>query len=350
MITIEGTVSKAMLAEKAGAIFDRDYYFNPEVRFETDEKCRKWIENNLSHLNVFRGESNLAFLEHGGSPKLLIGGIQPNMILGMLLGAKFVAYPDKDADIEVTGEVRDRFDDLPDPKSLLEHELIELFDSQLQKHSADTSRAVIPPFFWHQGGMAAVHGAVTTAGKLYGETIYMDMIADPKKCRRILDWIMEAYICLVEHFARYYPFEIASIHTGGCSGCILGKDQFDEYIITTASRLGRAFPSLRFHSCGGTSHLLGSISRIANLSTIDVGGETDISEVRRVFGNRFPVSIAPMPQDMQSGSVEPVLNWARNVLKSNAGGPLKMIYHIEPDYNLETIIALEALVKNGDSR
>ncbi len=270
------------------------------------------------------------------------------MILGMLLGAEFVAYPDKDADIEITGEVRDRFNDLPDPQSLLEHELIQLFDSQMQKHRADSSRLVIPPFFWDRGGMAAVHGAVTTAGKLYGEAIYMDMMTDPEKCRRILEWIMDAYICLVEHFARYYPFDVTSIHTGECSGCILGKDQFNEYVITTASRLGRAFPALRFHSCGGTSHLLESISRITNLSTIDVGGETDIAQVRRVFGNTFPVSIAPMPQDMQSENVEPTLNWARNVLKANAGGPLKIIYHIEPDYNLETIIALEAFVKNGD--
>ena len=44
-------------------------------------------------------ESNLVQGEHFSPDQVLVGGIQPNLIVGACLGAEFVFPPDKDSDI-----------------------------------------------------------------------------------------------------------------------------------------------------------------------------------------------------------------------------------------------------------
>jgi hypothetical protein len=102
---------------------------------------------------------------------VLIGGIQPNMIMGLLLGANFVPAADRDADI-AHGCLQGKDPAaLPTPQALLTHELIRLFDEQIRDQAKRGLRP-IPPFFWDASGRAAIHGVLTTAQKLCGETIF----------------------------------------------------------------------------------------------------------------------------------------------------------------------------------
>jgi hypothetical protein len=52
---------------------------------------------------------------------------------------------------------------------------------------------------------------------------------------------------------------------------------------------------------------------------------------------------------MSTESTRPILEWARHVLEENAGGPLDFVYHLEPDYDIETISAwMGFLRRQGD--
>jgi len=62
--------------------------------------------------------------------------------------------------------------------------------------------------------------------------------------------------------------------------------------------------------------------------------------VREIFGGIIPVDIAPMPADFSADSPEAILDWARQVIEENDGGSLRILYHLEPDYVLENIRAL----------
>jgi hypothetical protein len=96
---------------------------------------------------------------------------------------------------------------------------------------------------------------------------------------------------------------------------------------------------------------LQAFARVEPLASLDVGGETSIAGVRRALGQGMPVSIAPLPCDMSAESTTPILDWARRVLEENGGGPLEFVYHLEPDYNVETILVLtEFLKRQGDFR
>ena len=107
MIAISGTLSKGWIAGNLGVVFDREYYFNPNRRYSIDCRCNEHAAQRFGDMRLFYSESNLGQIDYWDRDQMLIGGIQPNMILGMLLGADLVAWADKDADI--TGGKSDGF-------------------------------------------------------------------------------------------------------------------------------------------------------------------------------------------------------------------------------------------------
>lgn len=346
MIPISGTISKAWLSQAIGVAFNREYYFDPDRRHAVDCLCNEYVAETFPDIPIFYSESNLGRKEHWAPNQVQIGGIQPNLILGMLLGADFVPADDRDADI-VPGYLRDRGPaDLPAPESLLTHDLVRQFDDQIAQVRRSSQRRLrpIPPFFWDASGRAAIHGVLTTAQKLCGETIFLDMLAEPPKCAAILQWIADAYIVLCGHFAQAAGLPLTDIHVGECSCCMIGPELLEQFVAPVTSCIGRRLGPVRFHACGSVTHLLGMFGRIEELGSLDLGGETSIRKAREVFGSRLPISIAPLPSDMSAESTDPILSWARQVLEDNAGGNLTFVYHLEPGYNVETIRALAALV------
>ena len=77
-----------------------------------------------------------------------------------------------------------------------------------------------------------------------------------------------------------------------------------------------------------------------------LGGDTSVKRVREVFGEKIPVSVTPLPQDMSAQSDEPILNWARRIVEENGSGDLEFVYHLEPSYNVDTIYALTEFIND----
>jgi hypothetical protein len=345
MVSIKGSLSKGWLARELHIGFDRDYYFDLDKRYEIDKACNEYALNDLSELSVFYTESNLGRIEFFAENQILVGGIQPNMILGMLLGAEFQANVSADADISQTPLKNKNLDDLPSPKNLVDFELIKLFDEQIDSVRSNGKLVPIPPFFWDSSGRATIHGTLTTALKFLGEEMFTDMIVKPDKVIKLMDWITESFVVLVDHFAERADMPIRSVHVGECSGCMVAPKMFKEFVVPNASRIAEAFGPLRYHSCGPSDHVLELIKTIPHLSHLDFGGDTSISKARELFGQGFPIDVSPMPTDLMADTAESVLNWAKIILEENRGGPLSIIYHLEPNYKIENIQALCEYVK-----
>lgn len=345
MIRISGTLSKAWLHKALGVAFDRDYYFDSARRHVVDGACNDYAAREFPGMGLFYSESNLGRLAHWDEKQVLVGGIQPNMILGMLLGAEFVPAAGRDADITPNCLAGCDPADLPEPEKLLEHESVAFFDEQI--HSAKGGQLVaIPPFFWDGSGRAAIHGVLTSAQKFYGETVFMDMVTQPRRCVEIMDWIAEAYVILCRHFAQAAGVTITDIHVGECSSCMVSPALVEEFVVPATSRIGRALGPVRLHSCGASTHLLEAFAGIENLGSLDLGGETSISRAREIFGREMWISVIPQPSDMSAESAEPILDWVRKVVAENDGGHLEFVYHLDLGYNVETITALTDFVSS----
>ena len=335
------------MAKQLDVKFDRDYYFDPNKRLDTDRCCNEYAATELADLDIFYTESNLGQFEHFSNDQVLVGGIQPNMLLGMLAGADFIANDSMDADISMTPLKDTNPEELPEQANLLEHDLVKLFDDQITQIQATGILTPIPPFFWDVSGRATLHGTLTTAQKFLGESIFIDLLTDPGKIVKIMDWITESFIVLTKHFSKICSLPVTAVHIGECSGCMVDPNMFERFVVPQASRIADALGPLRFHSCGASTHLLESIKIIDNIASLDLGGDTSMAKVREVFGNEFSVDIAPMPTDFSADSAEPIINWAKQVIEQNAGGNLRIIYHLEPDYKLEIVRSLSQYIKGN---
>jgi hypothetical protein len=172
----------------------------------------------------------------------------------------------------------------------------------------------------------------------------MDMMTDPQACLDIMNWIAEAYAVLCRHFSRIAKLPISEIHVGECSACMVGPELVERFVVPATSEIGRRLGPVRLHSCGPSTNHLEAFSKIENLQSLDLGGDSSVARARELFGRDMPISIALLPQDMSADSSEGILNWVERVLEENDGGNLEYVYHLEPGYNLDNIRALTEFV------
>ncbi len=349
MIRMAGSVSKGWLARKVQVTFGREYYFDVRKRHATDAQCSEYVARELVDLDVFHTESNLGRRQWYSPRQVLVGGIQPNMIVGMLMGAEFIPRSDADADISPRCLAALDVGQLPAPASLLEHPLIRLWLDQIQEVRGwqEGGMQPIPPFFWDASGRAAVHGAVTSGLKFYGDEFLMELLTQPAESTVVVDWLTDVSAALVARFAEAGQMPAGGIHVGECAACMIDAANFRRYVVPTVSRLGERFGGVRLHSCGRSDHILEACRGITGLASLDVGGETSVAKIRQVFGPALPVGIAPLVEDMRANSPRGLLNWYHRVREENADGDLTIGFHLEPEYHLDNLRALHDAVQHS---
>ena len=271
MINIEASVSKGWLHQAAGFVFDNRYYLDPIYRHEQDSLIHRFVKEQFPHYPIYNMEANLMQAEHMRDNHVLVGAIQPNMILAALLGAAFSFFEDKDADVSGKPlETLTRKEELPAIQDILNHPLVRDLDAQIKRISGERpDLKVIPPFFWDESGRATIHGIITTSLKLTGDNIMITMMCDPELAHDIHRWIADAYITLIHHFSELAELPVTSVHVGECAGIMLSADLFDAFIVPYVDLLGKELGPVRLHSCGLSNHIIEPISHIKNLQIID---------------------------------------------------------------------------------
>jgi hypothetical protein len=351
MITIEASVSKGWLYKNGGFVFDDEYYLDPIHRWEQDSIINRFVSEKFSHYAIYNMEANLLQAKYMRDNHVLVGAIQPNMILSTILGAQFSFFKDKDADVSGKPfEFIKRKDELPPVSAILLHPLVTNLENQI-KHINDTrpDLKAIPPFFWDESGRATIHGIITTSLKLTGDNIMTMMMFDPELAHVIHQWIVDAYILLVGHFSSKGNLPVTSIHVGECAGTMLSSELYEGFVVPYISQFGDKVGSVRLHSCGFSDHLVKSFTHIRNLKIIDTGSGTSIAKIRELTGTDFVIHIAP-PMEMMMGGVpkSEILGWLDATLSENQGGPLQIAYHIESEYEINNCLAMhDELEKRG---
>lgn len=343
MITIQASVSKGWLNKFGGFKFDREYYFDPLHRFEIDNEINVFVKEKFPGYPIYNMEDNLVQAEFVSPKQILVGGLQPNLILGSLLGCTTVFYDDKDSDISGKPlENIERSGELPSLNSLIANPLIQKFTGQiLDLRSKHPDYKIIPPFFWDLSGRATIHGIITTSLKLAGENIFMLMITDPSLVHSIHRWITDAYIILINYFSKLCSLPVTSIHIGECSCTMLSQQYFLEFAAPYINRLGEEYRNIRLHSCGKSDGLIDAFSKIPALGSLDLGSGTSIKSIREKFGNKIDISTFPPPDILVKGSeLIEVQTWLDNLIKENLEGNLRISYHIEPGYELQNCLAI----------
>jgi hypothetical protein len=336
MINIQASVSKGWLNKHGGFIFNDKYYLDPHYRMEQDRKCHEFIKEAFPNYPLYNMEDNLVQAEYVVPNMMLVGAIQPNMIIAAALGAEFIYAPDKDSDVKgfPLKDVSDVKELLPVEK-VLELPFIKRLENQYNKAKKQYPDCrIIPPFFWDTSGRATIHGIITTSMKFIGQEIYVKMMSEPELVKGIHQWITDVYVAVIKHFSELGGLPVTSIHVGECSGTMLDEESYREFVTPFISQLGKEFGAVRLHSCGNADHVMGPICEVENLEIIDTGSNTSLATIRDRMGKDFEINVFPPVEVLvESSKPEDIQGWLSQTLGDNAGGKLKIEYHLEPDYN-----------------
>ena len=340
MIRLQASVSKAWLNRHGGFNFDERYYLDPHFRMKQDEQCHNYIKEKFPDYPLYNMEDNLVQAEYVVPDMMLIGAIQPNMIIAAALGARFVFSPDRDSDVS-DSPIKNlkEIAELPATEDVLKLPLIRSLDEQYLRASDEYPECtVIPPFFWDTSGRATIHGIITTSLKFLDQDIFTKMMLEPEFVKEVHSWITRIYIGVVRHFSKLGNMPVTSVHVGECSGTMLDENFYMEFVTPYISMLGRELGDIRLHSCGNADHVLSSIFDIDNLRIIDTGSNTSIAKIRQRMGKEFEINVFPPVEALTGSSTENIQQWLTKTLKDNDGGNLKIEYHLEPEYNLSNCI------------
>ena len=339
------------LNKHGGFVFPDQYYLDPVYRWEQDKKMNCFVREYFPQYAIYNMEDNLVQAGYVKDNQILVGAIQPNMILAAILGARFSFFEDKDAD--VLGRPLENITDkkeLPSLDSILKHTLVKDLEKQIRGiGETHPGLRIIPPFFWDESGRATIHGIITTSLKLTGDKIMIIMMSDPDLAHAIHQWIVDAFVILIKHFASLGNLNISSVHVGECAGTMISSELYKDFVVPYVSQLGNELGSVRLHSCGISDHLIESASRIKNLKIIDTGSGTSIKKIREIMGSEFEINVFPPMEILLEGIPQSAAtSWLDKTLSENQGGPLQIAYHMEADYDIQNgLILHQELEKRG---
>lgn len=350
-ISLLASVSFAWLHERSGLSFDEGFFMDPRRRLERETAANALVTERFPDLPIYGFEGSLVQVEGRRRPVVLVGGIQPNLILGAAVGAKIVFYGDRDPDISQTPLAGIRDLDALRQMDWARTWPIDVFLRQIRemRDTLGSGYTIVPPFFWDTTGRATVHGILTTALKLVGERIFTDIADNPAFVHELCDWIAEAYGRLIRLFADAAGMSVTGLHVGECSACMLGPDQFAEFVLPATNRLvalaragartmrldrkarGQASDGtfvVRLHSCGLSDHLLDVLVGLDGLACLNVGSGTSISRIRKRFGG-IRIDVIPDTQLLTAAEPADVDAWVRRTVEEGRGGPLEFQFHLD---------------------
>ena len=343
MISIEASVSKGWLHQSAGFTFDNKYYFDPLYRWEQDSLIHDFVKEKFPYYPIYNMEANLMQAKYMRKNHVLVGAIQPNMILAAILGAKFSFFEDKDSDVSGKPlEWLSKKEELPEISDIINHPFVSDLDRKIKQIvELRPDLRVIPPFFWDESGRATIHGIITTSLKLTGDNIMITMLSDPELAHAVHRWIADAYIALIKHFSELARLPVTSVHVGECAGPMISAELYDEFIVPYVDQIGKTLGPIRLHSCGCSDHITESMSHIGNLQIIDTGSNSSLRLIRDLKGRDFTINVAPPMEHLMKGVPRSrILEWFNKTLEDNDYGPLQIAYHLESDYEINNCLVI----------
>jgi hypothetical protein len=340
-ISVLGSVSFGWLHAHGGFLFDEGFFFDPRRRLEQERRMQEFVAERFPDVPIYSFEAHLVQVEGRRRPVALVGGLQPNLILGSAVGARFVISPDKDPDTTFAPLA-----DLTDVGPLWEIDWpntwpVSLFLDQVRemRRSLGPDVAVIPPFFWDTTGRATIQGVVTTAQRLMSERVFLEMVDNPIFLREFCAWIVDAYVKLIHLFADAAGMQVTGLHTGECSGCMMGPHHYAEFALPCLNDLAERVGPLRLHSCGNSNHLLDVFREIHAVAILNVGSDTSVAAIRERFG---PIRIDIMPEThlLTTGTPKDIDAWVRRCVAENGDGRLQFEYHLDLNQPVENCLQI----------
>lgn len=327
--------------EQTGVAFSERYFNDPEYRREQDK---------VIHQRLFAYFSQ-HWPEHAPDyarePGYVVGVGAAYVIVAALFGSQIRYFdnfhpdstPDPLAWVKEPDQLR-----VPDVETTWPlRQYLEQYAVLVRKHGK--GQVSLPGFagggvlFPEYSGLS-MHSPLTTAYKLRGAQLFLDMVERPDLAHRLFEVVRDTYCRIFDLLIPLLGLKTDVIFFGACSSSWISERIWRRwempFIMEIAARYG-ARPIV--HSCGRSTHILQPLSELPRLLELHLGDETDLALARRLAPE---VGIYVVPDSV---------GWARNppeqtraavwaMMEAAASGPLAFQFVMEARLSPATIRAV----------
>lgn len=174
--------------------------------------------------------------------------------------------------------------------------------------------------FWIKSGIMNIHTPYTTAHKLCGEELLVQMMTEPDDATRILEKVWEIYRAIYARIEQETHARATRIQLGDCSAALLSPSVYRRVVLPMNRKIARRFDRVGYHSCGPSSHLIEAFRELPHLQSIELGPGTDLTVTRRLMPD---LEIRPLvdPKLVLNANPDEIRAMVATMLHQVAGAP-----------------------------
>lgn len=359
-VKVMGMISPNWVSQETGVKFDESYFMDPGHRRQENGAVSKWLMEFNNTLEQRFGKYNVEWFPIGISG---IGGVFDNrsvdvITVGLpqtfvLVTAMFggeIVYFDSDnpdvkgyplADIQHPSEIRvpDVANTWPVNVYLKQYdELVEKYGRENVELFADVDAETGMPLWY-------MHSPLTIAYRLRGEQIFLDMFENPGMAQAVLDVALETVWQLFKLYEQRVEKKIRFLPVAACIASLISPSLYDQWEIPRLRLLIEHFGTARIHSCGRSSHMLKTWSKLPNLGEMELGAGTDIARTREFWPETTINYLIDTPKFVRYTPGQ-IRQEVQEVIEQSGAGPLVILWPAETGTSLETIEAIYEVVSD----
>ena len=337
-VSINPHLCLAFVHEHTGVKFNERYFNDPEYRHEQDIIINRRLYDYFSqHWPEFA--SNYA-----QEPGYMVGSTAAYITIAALFGSEIRYFDDFHPDCTpdpldwVTDldqlRVPDIADTWPVSRYLEQYTgLVEKYGRERVSFTGFESRAI---HFPHLQGLT-MHSPLTTAYKLRGSQLFIDMVEQPELAQRLFSVIRDAYYQICDLLIEIAGYKSDVIFFGACFSSLVSERVWREWempaIVEIASHYGAL---ILLHSCGRSTHILKAMSELPLLLEAHLGDETDLAEARRLLPD-VGFYIVPDSVAWARNPPEETRRSVEEMMVAAASGPLAFQFVMESGLSSKVI-------------
>jgi hypothetical protein len=253
-----------------GLDFGEQWHNDPGLRMQGWEKMRAEVRRRFPGRNIGGSETD--------APPDIFTGTFGGSVISTLYGQgiKFWLdnWPASTHDHQLTDEEADSLE----PPDIDSSAFFDGILKQMDRIQQLTGTIV---------GYLNLQGVLNTAFRLRGQTIFMDMMDNPDRARRIFDCVATTQLA---GYARVYARQREAgvdYQFGTTANCVVNMVSpklYEDFLLPFDIKLRNAFAYFGIHNCSWkVDPYLRGYSKVPNLGYIDMGLASNLPEIKRLF-------------------------------------------------------------------
>lgn len=142
----------------------------------------------------------------------------------------------------------------------------------------------------HEGrieGYVNWQGVLNNAERLRGEALFIDMIENPRRARRVFDCVCTTMIDAARRLharQRETGVEVGFFTVSNCLVNMISPQQYAEGLLEFDRRIAEAFGCIGIHNCAWCADpYVESYARVPHVAYIDMGLDSDLARAKELF-------------------------------------------------------------------